>query len=58
MYRPDRGILLRDVTDDGGVDFRIGGGKRGDFGEAAGDLKMVEYYKWIQTNKPGAPGPR
>jgi len=23
--------------------------------EAAGDLKMIEYYRWIQKNKPGAP---
>jgi len=23
--------------------------------DAAGELKMVEYYKWIQANKPGAP---
>ncbi len=23
--------------------------------DAAGDLKMGEYYKWIQANKPGAP---
>ncbi len=24
--------------------------------EAAGDLKMTEYYQWIQNKKPGAPG--
>ena len=26
--------------------------------EAAGKLKMIEYYDWIQKNKPGAPGGR
>ena len=26
--------------------------------EAAGKLKMIEYYGWIQKNKPGAPGGR
>ena len=25
--------------------------------EAAGELKMREYYDWIQANKPGAPRP-
>ena len=24
--------------------------------EAAGELKMIEYYQWIQNKKPGAPG--
>jgi glucosamine-6-phosphate deaminase len=23
--------------------------------DAASELKMIEYYKWIQANKPGAP---
>jgi glucosamine-6-phosphate deaminase len=26
--------------------------------DAAGGLKMIEYYTWIQDNKPGAPGQR
>ena len=26
--------------------------------DAAGKLKMAEYYNWIQKNKPGAPGAR
>jgi glucosamine-6-phosphate deaminase len=26
--------------------------------EAAGELKMYDYYKWIQDNKPGAPKPQ
>jgi glucosamine-6-phosphate deaminase len=24
-------------------------------GEAAGELKMIDYYKWIQAKRPGAP---
>jgi len=26
--------------------------------DASGELTMVEYYQWIQHNKPGAPGAR